>query len=91
MNALEITKTVAVIGAGTMGAGVAQVAAAAGHPVLLFDAEAGAAQKGLDQIDAGLEKQVARGRMPADERIALLGRIQVAATLEDLAPAALVI
>ncbi|MCB1639570.1 MAG: 3-hydroxyacyl-CoA dehydrogenase PaaC [Thiothrix sp.] len=91
MSALEITQTVAVIGAGTMGAGVAQVAAAAGHPVLLFDVGEGAARKGCDQIGAGLEKQVARGRMSAADREALLNRIQVAATLEDLAPAALVI
>ncbi len=46
MAALSTSDTVAVIGAGTMGAGIAQVAAKAGHPVLLFDAQDGAAQSG---------------------------------------------
>lgn len=91
MAALDTSKVIAVIGAGTMGAGVAQVAAKAGHPVLLFDAAEGAAQKGLDRTAKGLDKLVARGRMTQEERDALVGRISIANSLEDLAPSALVI
>lgn len=91
MTALDTSKVIAVIGAGTMGAGVAQVAAKAGHPVLLFDAAEGAAQKGLERTAKGLDKLVTRGRMTQEDRDVLVGRITIANSLEDLAPAALVI
>lgn len=91
MTILDTSKTVAVIGAGTMGAGVAQVAAKAGHPVLLFDVAEGAAEKGIAGIDKGLSKLVDRGRMTAEDKDALLARITPAADLQALAPSALVI
>ena len=91
MKGLQQSAIVAVIGAGTMGAGVAQVAAAAGHPVLLYDAQQGAALKGLERTASGLEKLVSRGRMTEQERQALLERIQVVESLSQLAPAQLVI
>lgn len=91
MASLGQDKIVAVIGAGTMGAGVAQVAAAAGHPVLLFDVAEGAALKGIQGIAAGLDKLVAKGKMLAQERDALVARLTPASTLSELAPAALVI
>jgi 3-hydroxybutyryl-CoA dehydrogenase len=91
MTALPRDATIAVIGAGTMGAGIAQVAARAGHPVLLHDAVEGAVEKGIDRTARGLERLVERGRMSAADRDALLGRIRPAADLEDLAPAALVV
>jgi 3-hydroxybutyryl-CoA dehydrogenase len=49
MPALDTGQVIAVVGAGAMGSGIAQVAAKAGHPVLLHDAGAGAAHKGLDR------------------------------------------
>jgi len=91
MTALDNSALVAVIGAGAMGAGIAQVAAGAGHPVLLFDVGDGVAQRGLERIGAELAKRVERGRMPAAERDALLQRISVAESLAQLASAALVI
>lgn len=91
MASLGQDKIVAVIGAGTMGAGVAQVAAAAGHPVLLFDVAEGAALKGIQGIAVGLDKLVVKGKMPAQERDALVARLTPASTLSELAPAALVI
>ena len=91
MSALPTSNTVAVIGAGTMGAGIAQVAAAAGHPVLLYDAFEGAAEKGLARIGQGLAKLVDRGKMTAADRDSLLARIVPVGGLADLAPAALVI
>ena len=91
MTALSADKTVAVVGAGTMGAGIAQVAAAAGHPVLLFDAADGAVDKGISGIAKALERSVDRGRIDAAARDAIMARVKPAATLADLAPADLVI
>lgn len=91
MKALPTDKSIAVIGAGTMGAGIAQVAANAGHPVLLYDAVEGAATAGLERTAKGLERLVERGKITAGDRDALLGRIRPASTLADLAPAALAI
>lgn len=91
MSHLTTESTVAVIGAGTMGAGIAQVAASAGHPVILFDAMEGAAQRGLDGIAKGLGRLVERGKMSQDDADALTGRISIAVSLQDLAPSKLVI
>ncbi|MGA8258629.1 MAG: 3-hydroxyacyl-CoA dehydrogenase PaaH [Arenicellales bacterium] len=91
MNALPAGATVAVVGAGTMGAGIAQIAAAAGHPVLLHDAAAGAAQQGVARTAKGLERLVERGRMSGAQRDDLLGRIRPVEDFESLAPAGLAI
>src|SRR6202021_2535576 len=56
-------EVVAVVGAGTMGAGIAQVAALAGHRVLLADAVDGAAGRAIGQIRERVEGQVAKGRL----------------------------
>jgi 3-hydroxybutyryl-CoA dehydrogenase len=78
----EIT-TIAVIGAGTMGHGIAQVAATAGYHVVLFDAEDGAAARGLARIADNLDKGVARGKVTAEAREKALRSIRVAEGLED--------
>jgi len=91
MSHLNNESVIGVIGAGTMGAGIAQVAAKAGHPVLLFDAMDGAAQRGKDGVAKGLAKLVARGKMSQDDVDALVNRIQVINSLNDMAPAALVV
>jgi 3-hydroxybutyryl-CoA dehydrogenase len=91
MTSLSTSQPVGVIGAGTMGAGIAQLAAAAGHPVLLFDAWEGAAEKGKARIVQGLEAQVKRGKMSAADMGALVARIGIAPNLEALAGAALAI
>uniref|UniRef100_UPI003BAA0847 3-hydroxyacyl-CoA dehydrogenase n=1 Tax=Stappia sp. TaxID=1870903 RepID=UPI003BAA0847 len=90
-EALGTDVVVAVVGAGTMGAGIAQVAAAGGHDVLLYDAVPGAAAAGLLRLSEGLERRVARGRMARADANALVGRIRLAGELKDLAPAGLVI
>src|SRR5690554_2148525 len=87
----DTNSVIGVIGAGTMGAGIAQVAAKAGHQVLLFDAAEGAAERGRENIARGLQKLVARGKMSGEEVEALVGRIQTIASLQEMAPAALVI
>ena len=91
MTALPTSAVVAVIGAGTMGAGIAQVAAAAGHPVLLYDIAVGAVAKGIDGVKAGLDRLIERQKMSAGERDALLARIKPSENLEDFKGAALVI
>ncbi len=91
MPALDSSKIIAVIGAGTMGAGVAQVAAKAGHSVLLFDVAEGATQKGIDNTARGLDKLVQRGRMTQQQRDELIARISPVTNIEDLAAATLFI
>ena len=80
---------IGVVGAGTMGAGIAQVAAAAGHPVRLLDARPGAAREAIGRIGSALAALVAKGRMADSERDALLARIVPVETLAELGPAVL--
>jgi len=91
MNGLQKDALVAVIGAGAMGSGIAQVAAQAGHGVLLFDAQDGAAEKARTGILAGLDRQVEKGRLTAAEREAIAARLAVAASLAGLRDARLVV
>ncbi|WP_308725746.1 3-hydroxyacyl-CoA dehydrogenase PaaH [Metapseudomonas otitidis] len=91
MPALPQTSLVAVIGAGAMGAGIAQVAAQAGHPVRLYDNRPGAAAQAVDGIDRQLGRLVEKGKLDAAERQAIVARLQPVETLEALADARLVI
>jgi len=91
MTALPTSAAVAVIGAGTMGAGIAQVAAAAGHRVFLYDVAVGAVSRGIAGVKGGLDKLVERQKMSAGDRDSLMGRIVAAETLDELAGCALVI
>lgn len=74
-----------VIGAGQMGAGIAQVAAQTGLEVKLLDASAELAKKGRDGIGKQLARAVEKGKMSKDEADAVLGRIAVAEGYADLA------
>ena len=82
---------VAVIGAGSMGAGIAQLAAQSGHAVRLHDAQAGAAAAALGRIAADLDGAVKRGKLQPDERAAVLARITAAETLDALDGCGLVV
>lgn len=84
-------QTVGVIGAGTMGAGIAQVAAAAGHPVKLLDVRPGATRAAIEQIGKALGGLVDKGRLAAGERDATLARLAEAQSLADLRGAAIVV
>ncbi|HEY1229902.1 MAG TPA: 3-hydroxyacyl-CoA dehydrogenase NAD-binding domain-containing protein, partial [Ramlibacter sp.] len=77
-EALSRDRSVLVIGAGTMGSGIAEVAAAAGHRVYLRDANDAAVQRGLGLLRASLDKRVARGKLQAAERDAIVDRVQPA-------------
>lgn len=82
---------VLVIGAGIMGAGIAQVAAQAGQRVLLFDARDGAAAEARAKLAATLDGLVHKGRLAADAAQATLARIAPVARLEDAAEARLAV
>lgn len=84
-------KKLFVVGAGQMGAGIAQAAAQAGFPVLLSDVSPEYVQKGIARIDKGLAKLVEKGKLEDKARAEILGRISPAAGLEDAAGADLVI
>jgi 3-hydroxybutyryl-CoA dehydrogenase len=71
-------QTIGILGAGQMGGGIAQVAAAAGFGVVLVDASLDLADKGKQKIASVLAKQVEKGKMTADARAALLARIEPA-------------
>ena len=93
---LERTTPVGVLGAGAMGAGIAQVAAARGHRVVLADADARAVARGREGIAKSLAREVEKGRMGADVADASLARISTAdgtgdATLSEFRECALVI
>jgi 3-hydroxybutyryl-CoA dehydrogenase len=79
-------KTVLVLGAGTMGHGIAHVAALAGHRARLFDAVPEAVEAGLAKVRANLEKGVEKGKVAAADRDAALARLEAAEG--DLAAAA---
>ncbi len=80
-----------VVGAGFMGAGIATVAAAAGMTVVLLDRDAATAEAGKAQAHKRAAEQVAKGRLTATERDALLARIETGADYAALAPCELVI
>ena len=84
-------RTIGVLGAGQMGGGIAQVAAAAGYDVVLADASIELAQKGRSKIDAILGKQVDKGKIKAEDKEALVGRIKPVASSADFASCDLVI
>lgn len=69
-------KTVGVLGAGVMGNGIAQVAAMAGYNVILRDIEDRFVEGGLKNIDKFLAKTVEKGKMTADQKSAIMGRIK---------------
>ncbi len=82
---------VGVVGAGTMGAGIAQLAAGAGLAVTLYDVTDELLERGLGRIRAGYERAVGRGRLALDERDAALARLATTTRLDDLAAAGVVI
>ncbi|MFE1248997.1 3-hydroxyacyl-CoA dehydrogenase [Streptomyces sp. NPDC058735] len=91
MTALDLSSPVAVVGTGTMGQGIAQVALVAGHPVRLYDALAGRARQAADAIGARLDRLVEKERLSASDRDAARARLLPAETLAELADCALVV
>ena len=84
-------KTIGVVGAGTMGNGIAQVAAIAGYNVIMSDIEDRFVQGGIKNVDKFLAKSVEKGKMSADEKNAVMSRIKGTVKLEDMKDADFVI
>ena len=84
-------KTVGVVGAGQMGAGIAQVIATAGYKTILWDAASPAIDRGMAGIDSRLSKAVEKGSIDTAQRTAALSRLSKATALSDLSACDLVI
>ncbi len=84
-------ETIGVIGAGTMGAGIAQVAAQSGYDVVLVDQADEWVRRGLKTIRAHLDRSVSKERMTAAERDAVTGRMTGTTDYGKLAACALVV
>ena len=76
---------VGVVGAGTMGAGIAQVAVEKGHEVVLHDVDAAALERGRDRIRKGLARRVDKGQLDETAMAGAMERIRSAETLHALA------
>jgi 3-hydroxybutyryl-CoA dehydrogenase len=77
-------QTFGVVGAGQMGNGIAQVAASSGLNVVMSDIKEEFVQRGLATIDKNLERAVAKGKMSAEEKSAVLQRIRTTTELKDM-------
>ncbi|GAU66621.1 3-hydroxyadipyl-CoA dehydrogenase PaaH [Streptomyces sp. NBRC 110611] len=91
MTAIGTSGTVAVVGTGTMGQGIAQVALVAGHRVRLYDSAPGRAEEAAGAIMRRLDRLVEKGRIPAGDREGARERLSPVTALTELADAALVI
>lgn len=90
-QALPTRTVIGVIGAGAMGAGIAQVAAAAGHAVRILDTREGAAAQAVDNIRAQFSKMAAKGKITTEAAHAAGLRLQPATAVNELADTGLVI
>ncbi|MFJ9563415.1 3-hydroxyacyl-CoA dehydrogenase [Streptomyces fuscichromogenes] len=91
MTALDLSSTVGVVGTGTMGQGIAQVALVAGHPVRLYDTVPGRAAEATAAIGARLDRLVEKDRMTAAARDAARARLLPADELTEFADCTLVV
>jgi 3-hydroxybutyryl-CoA dehydrogenase len=86
-----VSETIGVIGAGTMGNGIAQVAARAGYEVVMRDVKTEFLERGMSAIDKSLQRDVDKERLGADEKQAIMNRIRATTELEAMRDAALVV
>ena len=88
---METNTKVGVIGAGAMGSGIAQVAAQAGHTVLLYDVNADAVARALQNLTKSLAKLVEKGKFSQDKADQIQANISAANTLADLSECGIII
>jgi len=86
-----VSEIIGVLGAGTMGNGIAQVAARAGYSVLMRDVNDEFLQRGMAAIDKSLQRDVDKERIKEDEKRSIIGRITTTTKLEALSEASFVI
>jgi 3-hydroxybutyryl-CoA dehydrogenase len=90
-EAIMTMQRIGVIGAGTMGNGIAHVLARAGFHVVLCDVEQRFLDRGLDAIGKNLEREVAKGKIAAEDKAAALGRITPVLDRTQLADGELIV
>ncbi|HEX8284353.1 MAG TPA: 3-hydroxybutyryl-CoA dehydrogenase [Pyrinomonadaceae bacterium] len=86
-----MSEIIGVVGAGTMGNGIAQVAARAGYEVVLRDVKDEFLQRGMSAIDRSLQRDVDKERLSEEEKRAIVGRIRTTTELSDFSGAAFVV
>jgi len=84
---IDFIKTVAVLGAGTMGNGIAHVFARAGYNVILRDVEERFLQRGMETIEKNLDREIKKGKLPEGEKPAVLGRLKLVTDMAAIAAA----
>src|ERR1700684_3851434 len=88
---IDSIKTVAVLGAGTMGNGIAHVFARAGYKVLLRDVEQRFLDRGLDTIAKNLDREIKKGNLDAAEKGTVLSRLVPVTDMSTIANADFVV
>src|SRR3989338_7622583 len=91
MDHLDKSSAIGVIGSGAMGSGIAQVAATAGHSVVLYDNNSQQLDKAKSSLTATLNKLAEKGKMSADDAKNILARITFADKLDKFSSCTLVI
>jgi 3-hydroxybutyryl-CoA dehydrogenase len=86
-----VSELIGVVGAGTMGNGIAQVAARAGYEVVLRDVSEEFLERGMRAVNSSLQRDVDRERLKEEEKQAIVGRIRTTTALSDLSGASFVI
>ena len=86
-----MSEIIGVIGSGTMGNGIAQVAARAGYQVIMRDVQEEFLQRGMNSIDKSLQRDVDKERLTAEEKSAITGRIKATTDVESLRDASFVV
>src|ERR1700752_1341366 len=84
---VDVIKTVAVLGAGTMGNGIAHVFARAGCSVILRDVEERFLQRGMETIEKNLDREIKKGKLAEAEKPAVIGRLQPVTDMAAIAAA----
>jgi len=84
---LDSIKTVAVLGAGTMGNGIAHVFARAGYSVILRDVEQSFLERALGTVGKNLDREIKKGKLPESEKPAVLSRIKTVIAMSAIAAA----
>jgi 3-hydroxybutyryl-CoA dehydrogenase len=91
VSAGPVASTIGVVGAGTMGSGIAQLAALSGARTLVYDAVPEGLERGIERLKQGLAKGAERGRWSHDDADAAAGRVEAVDGLDAFASCALVI
>src|SRR5271163_2693767 len=88
---IDTIKTVAVLGAGTMGNGIAHVFARAGYRVILRDVERRFLERGIETIGKNLDREIKKGKLAEEEKASVLGRVECVTEMAAIAAADFVV